>query len=332
MRIFSDIYFYRHPLGANCNVYAFRDGNFIDLIDTGVSKFGILRWLVNQMENDGLSPTQVRKVYHTHYHFDHTQANCYFEKKGRSKGNTVEFFVPEPDIYRTLPTYNLLNSNLKVLLNTLPGLSMDRYNRLVKPFHYFLWPKLISSEIPKNVQALKNDEIVTLGQRKARVIVTGGHTEGHCFYYIDDEDNILVTGDHDAPNEFIVDWGKMIESVKIAEKINPDVVFIGHNPIKKGDRAHDFIFGYRKQFHELIDNIAPIFKPGREVNITKLIDGALGYMKGFQSLRLFTFMRLFIFLRHFQQLGLVSLELREGNVFFARVLEKMENFDLHSIL
>ncbi len=332
MRIFNDIYYYCHPFGANCNVYAFRDGKFIDLIDTGISKLGILRWLIHEMEKDGLSPTQVRKVYHTHCHFDHIQANYYFEKKGDDSGTDVEFFVPKPDIHRLDPNYSLLNSNLKVLLNALPGLSMDRYKRLVKPFHYIFWPKVISYKVPRNIRIVQDGQIVTLGKRKAKVIVTGGHTEGHCFYHIFDGDNILVTGDHDAPNEFIVDWGKMIESVRIAEKINPDVVFIGHNPIKKGDRAHDFIFGYRRQFHELIDKIAPIFKPGREVNISKLIDSAMGYLKGLQSLRLFTFMRLFIFLKHFENLGLLTLELREGNALFARVLPRMEDFDLHSIL
>ena len=332
MRVFEDIYYYCHPIGANCNVYAFKDGPFIDLIDTGISKLGILRWVISQMKKDGLSPSQVRNVFHTHYHFDHIQSNRYFEQKGSANGNHVQFFVPEPDIPRTLPNYSIINSNLKALLEIFPNITMDRYSRLIKPFHYFLWPQLISYKVPKVILPLKNGETVDLGKRKAKVIITGGHTEGHCFFQINDENNILVTGDHDAPNEFIVDWGKMIESVKIAEKINPDVVFIGHNPIRKGDAARDFIFGYRKRFRKLMEKISPIFKPGAKVNISTLIDKSMGYMKGLQSLRLFTFMRLFLFLKYFQKLGLVSLELKDGNLFFARVLNAMENFDLESIL
>ncbi len=53
MQIFEDIYAYVHPQGANCNVYAFKDGKVFDLIDTGVALFGMYKWVIKQMKKTG---------------------------------------------------------------------------------------------------------------------------------------------------------------------------------------------------------------------------------------------------------------------------------------
>ncbi len=312
-KIFDDIYYYIHPVGANCNVYAFTDGNNIDLIDTGIKKLGIVNWLIRSMKKDGLNPANIRKIVHPHYHFDHTQADTYFQEKIIKNGKNTPVYIPTNDLFRSDKEFNLLSWNFNELLERFGESQFSRcFRNYRRAFRLggIMFPKLVDVKTPYTIQELKDGQKIELGKRQAKVFSTGGHTEGHSFLHFYDEDNILYTGDHNALNEFTCDWGKTLESVRLAQRLNPDNVFIGHNAVKLGtERAQDWINSYFTQFEHIFAPIISNFKLNQTINLSNIISKMMGWVVKIKGLYLWANMAVYAIGKHLEELGLGTLHL-----------------------
>ena len=332
MKVFENVFYYRQPIGANCNVYAFKDGADIDLIDTGIDHFRLLEQVWKEMRKDGLDPTHVRNIFHPHYHFDHIQADRSWQeiiaKKKRIKLRSIgsrkdgkdglwkkidgipTVFVTEPDFFRTQPEFNLLQWNYQELRNHFGSIDeMNGQYRGTLFFANFLLYPLVDAKRPFNVEIMKNQTTIPIGNTEARVHITGGHTEGHAFLHFNDENNLLYTGDHDALNEFTCDWNKTLTSVRLAQKLNPDNVFIGHNKVRIGKKsAMGFIDGYFRQFDDIFSSLINHFHAGQELKLTRLIEKMGGWPTNIKGVKLFAHMPLYAICKYMEDMDIGKLE------------------------
>jgi glyoxylase-like metal-dependent hydrolase (beta-lactamase superfamily II) len=330
-KIFDDIYYYKHPIGANANVYVFKDGADLDLIDTGIVKLRIVHNLWKQMRNDGLEPTNVRSIYHPHYHFDHVQADCFFQSKAIRHKNNVKVFVTEPDMFRTSPDFSLVDWNIKALTDQFHSFDMSKYKKLFY-FAKMFFEKLVATPKPDNIEVLKDKQKVHLGKRTANVYITGGHTEGHAFFHFNDEDNILYTGDHDAMNEYSCDWGNILTSVRLGQKLQPDNVFIGHNSVRLGEKkAMGFINGYFDQMEQIFKPMLPKFKQNQVINLSKIIRAMMGWLYKIQGIDFWAHMAIFSIGKYLESLGIGNLIHRNNEMQF-QITTDVRDIDLMRII
>jgi glyoxylase-like metal-dependent hydrolase (beta-lactamase superfamily II) len=300
LKLFDDIYYYRHPQGANCNVYVFRDGPEYDLIDTGISRLRIVDWLWREMRRDGIEPTAVRNIYHAHVHFDHVQSDVFFQTRARRHRGNVKVYCSREDRFRFSPRYRLMGSNVAFLEERFPGMARD-FGGMLWLANVFFEP-LLHCETPSNIHTYADGDTMMIGRRKARVYVTGGHTEGHAFFYFP-EGNILYTGDHDALNEFSCDWGKVLAAAALAERLDPDTVFIGHNAVKQGDNAKRWVRHYFDQFRQYAVPLARVFRGGQTVDVFQLVSKMAGWAGKMGPVALFAVMSVSCILRHLESVG-----------------------------
>jgi glyoxylase-like metal-dependent hydrolase (beta-lactamase superfamily II) len=331
-KLFEDVYYYRHPIGANCNVYVFKDGLDLDVVDPGISRFGIIRNVWKGMLKDGLDPHHVRSIYHTHAHFDHVQADCIFQQKSHYSANPIPVYVPSLDLFRMKPSYNLLETNFGELHNHFPKFSFYHVRKLIYEMQFTLKP-FMHYNIPQNIHSLENGQKITLGKRTGIVYSTGGHTEGHSFIYIPDDINFLLTGDHDALNEFTCNWQHTLESVRLAEKINPDNIGIGHNKARLGNKeAMNFVLSYFNQFDKLFGKLLPHFHKGRTINLTHIAHAELGWISKIGMADLWAHMGIYAICKYFEQLHLGTMDLKPPFVLTFTITEDPENIDLQRII
>ncbi len=331
VQIFRDIFYYPHPLGANCNVYAFKDGQHIDLIDSGVLKLGIVRQVWREMRKDGLDPYQIRKIVHPHYHFDHVQADTFFQRKAQKYGRQIDIWIPGPDRFRASPKFSMLEWNLHDLRQTFPNMDTTHLTALYRKTQGL--KPLIDCPTPENIRTLNNEDLITLGKRKAKVYITGGHTEGHAFLHINDEDNILYTGDHDALNEFTCNWGNTLRSVCLAQELEPDNVFIGHNKVRLGkESAMGFINSYFAQFDDLFAKFLGKLRKGYNLNLTRLARALIGWPSKIQVLDLYAHMAIYVICKHLQALSIGELNLNEDGEMRFLIIQNLEDINLRQTL
>lgn len=332
MRILKDIFAYRHPLNANCVVFVFKDGPDLDFIDTGIARFGWTRRFWKDIQRDGLDPRNIRNIYHCHYHFDHVQSDVYFQIRATRHHNNVSVYIPKPDLFRTAPSYRLLDQNYLELRNHFPEAPLDFLTKVLWPLRYTFEP-IIAAKRPKNIKSLLDGQKIQLGKRTGKVITTGGHTEGHSFIHINDEDNILVTSDHDALNEFTCNWKHTLEAVRIAEKIKPNNVFIGHNQPRIGsERALGFVNSYFGQFDKIFGPIMNMFRPNSTVNLTHIANLMMGWLHKVGPVRMWAHMSIYSICKYFEELKLGQIEIHPPGELVFRITENPEKYDLKHII
>ncbi|MHA1732919.1 MAG: MBL fold metallo-hydrolase [Promethearchaeota archaeon] len=323
VEIFDGVFAYIHPFGANCNVYAFKDpdGPQFDLVDTGLKLPFALRLVLKRMLKDGLDPRNLRDVYHTHGHFDHTQADAYFQRRARDRNPGVRIFCPEHDAFRFDPGFDLVDHSMRELLRYFPA-------RKFREFRQTYWTMklatrtLIRQPPVRRLTPLVDGQVVTLGGRQAQVLTTGGHTEGHSFLRFE-EDRILVVGDCDAPNETTVDFGKITASMLLARDVlaswdarsDEYAILIGHNPVKRGRAALGWAEQYIEQFNQLFSALMGRTSGGATIDVTRLMERLGGYLLKlpFQLVRFFAFTRVFIVLKYLKERGYGSMRLGPGD-------------------
>jgi glyoxylase-like metal-dependent hydrolase (beta-lactamase superfamily II) len=134
----------------------------------------------------------------------------------------------------------------------------------------FLFDSKFSHHIPENLRSVNGGETVVIGTRKAKVIHTGGHTHGHSFYHLPDcPENILVNGDAWCINEFTSDFRKVMNALTVSERLKPDNLLGGHDPLHLGsDHSMKDILASRRRLDDIIRPILELSKPGRVVNAT----------------------------------------------------------------
>lgn len=175
MRLMENLYAYPwQGQGNNCHTYLFADVLRGErphvLIDPGhvVNELGehCLRFLLNQMSLDRISPEEVGLVLNTHSHPDHCQANKALVERSRGEGGIGRALIAlsrEEDEFRRAHGVGML------------GLTAD-----FEPDFY-----------------LKEGELI-LGQGQRKLILQVFHTPGHtpgslCFYW--PRNKVLFTGD-----------------------------------------------------------------------------------------------------------------------------------------
>ncbi|MBD3354255.1 MAG: MBL fold metallo-hydrolase [Candidatus Lokiarchaeota archaeon] len=313
-KILDDIYYFRHPINANCVVFAFLTGNGreFDLIDTGIKKFGIFRTLLKQMRKDGLEPWDVRNVFHTHYHFDHVQCDRLFQQNARRNKNNVVVYAGKPDKYRTKPKFSIIQSNMNYLLAHFQHSAIKSFQLM--PFvGKFLLDPFMKTKTPENIKFYEDQDEFLIGKYKAKVYLTGGHTEGHSFFYFP-EIKALHTGDNNALNEFIVDFSAVIRSMQIARDLNPDMIFIGHNePKTEKQDAYNWINTWFREFEGISDMLIPLIRNDVRINITKIMKAMAGWTFKVEVIRFFAFMQLYVILHYLEMKKYGKIELGKND-------------------
>lgn len=329
-KINDDIFYYRHPLNANCVVFAYLTdyNNEFDLVDTGVKKLGLYRNLLKQMEKDGLNPCNVRNIFHTHVHFDHVQADALFQKFARKRDHDVKVYIPEPDLYRFQQNYSVIEYNIRFLTNYFKRFPTKAFPTMPFIARYLLDP-LLKTPIPKNIRTFEDREEFLLGKCSAKAYITGGHTDGHAFFHIP-ELGILHTGDNDALNEFIVNFSSVIRSMQLANDLEPEMIFIGHNePKQKREDAQNWIDRWFREFDVVLNILKPFMKNSTRFNITRIIEKMAGWAFKLEPVRFMAFMQLFVILRYLEnkKFGTIQLD-RKGKTMYFCTSQDIENTEL----
>jgi glyoxylase-like metal-dependent hydrolase (beta-lactamase superfamily II) len=331
-RIFEDLYYYRNPLNANCVVFVFKEGSSLDFIDTGIARLGLMRRVWQDMHKDGLDPRNIRRIYHCHYHFDHVQSDVFFQQRAVKHNGDVKVYVPRPDLYRTSPNYRLFDINYFELQRHFPETPPDFLLQMLYPLRYLMEP-LLHAKTPENIQILDHNQKIELGKRTGIVYTTGGHTEGHSFIHINDADNILVSSDHDALNEFVCNWGKTLEAVRLAEKIHPDNVLVGHNPPKIGpEKAMGFISSYMTQFDKVFGPVVKLFRLNQTVNLTRIARKMMGYIHHIKPAFMWAHMSLYAICKYFEEVRLGKMRIISPGELVFEILEDPEKIDLLQLI
>ncbi len=330
--IFEDVFAYVHPKGANCNVYAFKEGNSIDLIDSGINKMGVLRWLWREMRKDGLEPRHVREIYHCHVHPDHVDADRIFQKKATKHAGDVKIYYPAPDAHRFSEGFELIQSNFDILLfhfGVFPFPKMP----ISKFITTTLFKSFVSYNVPDNIHQLENNQRVTLGKRKAQVITTGGHTEGHSFLFFGDEDKFLANSDNGCLNEFTSDWRKSVDSIKLAATLEPHNLIGGHDPLKIGDKkASDDFKGQFRRYDNIMRPFLVRAAPGKIVNVSDCAYRRVSWLHRLGLVNFWAHMTVFCIFTYFQEKGLGKLDLNAKGEFIFQITEDHQKFDFFEYL
>ena len=228
IQIITGVYLLSSFLGVGAwgaNVYLLVDDD-LTLVDTGFS--GRADLILEQIEELGYSPSDVKRIIITHHHADHTGGLAALKRA--TQAEVIAHPADAPYIDGTLPQ---------------PGPVRPQW--LSKLLAHFSW--LLATE-PVVVDTLVNDgdELPILGGIK--ILHTPGHTPGSICLYLQSKD-LLIAGDLLAhrfglrlPSRgFTVDIAQEIQSVKRVASLEFDIICFGHGlPIMRN--AHHIVANF----------------------------------------------------------------------------------------
>nr|MDO8115155.1 MBL fold metallo-hydrolase [Candidatus Sigynarchaeota archaeon] len=310
---FDDIFFYRNMLGANCVVYAFlRDDGAIDLLDTGIYYIRpVLSKVLVRMQDDDINFHRVKNIYHTHGHFDHCQADRYIIN--HSMFDVVKVHCPAADMWRLLPGNDARQTAYFVehAARYLPGnfdelFAKSGFGSVRLQFRLFVSKFMRVPPLEKAcLVPLHDGDTVHIGRYKGRVITTGGHSDGHSFFHVADND-MLVIGDHDAVNEITCDYRKIIKASAIIRDLDPNVALVGHQGIPSTraivrQRSAIWFIKFQREV-DLFLKAAERFD--NKLSMTYFLNKILGYSGKIVWLRYWAFQNLFVIAKFAQEEGL----------------------------
>jgi glyoxylase-like metal-dependent hydrolase (beta-lactamase superfamily II) len=327
-KIRDDIFVYVHPKGMNCIVYAFTDGKYLDLVDSGIAKLGVNRGVWNQMKKDGLDPRYVRNIFHCHIHTDHVHADTFFQKNNliyggsensKSSPESIPIRYPDQDFHRYDPTYGVLRQNFTELSDHFPTFPYNKYRGTMWFIRHIFEP-FMQYNIPKSLIPYHDGDKITLGTRQAKVIMTGGHTEGHSFFHINDSDNILVYSDAGVINEFTSDWKAVLKAIIVSQKIDADTVFGGHDTFSDGlEKARQDLAGGRKRMNDVIKPIVDQLKLGEKINATEAARKRVNKLYKIKVVDFWAHMTIYSFCKFLEQLNLGQLSVDPNGIMWFTV-------------
>ncbi len=337
---FDDVFFYRHKLGANCVVYAFKRGDgAIDLIDTGIYYARpVLADVVRCMARDGLDFHHVKGIFHTHGHFDHCQADKWFIE--RSAFDDVKVYCPARDAWRLQRGndarqlgYFLEHMKRYLQLGTDEMLSRGGFGSIAWQFRFFLsrFMKIPPLDAGR-VVPLRNGASVRIGAHEGRVITTGGHSDGHSFFHFPAID-ALVIGDHDAVNELTCDYRNIIKATAIIRDLDPKVCLIGHQGILATREACRAKFDrWFSQFRHVVGMFARAAEIwGGRLPASYFLEKTLGYMRCINWLRYWAFQNLFVMAKFLvdEGIGTLAFDDASGDLVLVASPEAVRDFVDH---
>ncbi len=325
MQIADDIYAYIHPIGANCAIFAFKDGNDVDLVDTGIRWPFILHDVLKKMGKDGIDNRRVRNIFHTHVHFDHIQADRYFQKHAHQHRGNVQVFFPKADGFRFAPHYDTIRSNTTHLLQYFPLAAAEHY-RGVSIEMSLVFNSLLRYRAPANLVPFDTGEELRLGRYKAKAWCTGGHTEGHAILWLPDAPGLIV-GDNDAINEPTCRFSGILESHRIcrdlySRHLSDDLLLLrGHNAALKGAKGREWNNNWFREFAAITAKLLPYFQRQydagtKTIDIGRILRLLTGYLGIIPVVEFFAFMRVFVILKFLQEKGYGTMKFYKNSLWF----------------
>jgi glyoxylase-like metal-dependent hydrolase (beta-lactamase superfamily II) len=226
IQIVTGVYLLSSFLGIGAwgaNVYLLVDDDGLTLVDTGLP--GRADLILEQIEELGYSPSDIKRIIITHHHADHIGSLAALKRA--TQAAVIAHPADAPYIDGTLPQ---------------PGPARPQW--LSEFLARFCW--LWATE-PVAVDMLVNDgdELPVLGGIK--ILHTPGHTLGSICLYLQSKD-LLIAGDLLAhrfglklpARSFTVDIAQEIQSVKRVAGLEFDIIGFGHgSPIM--NNAHQIV-------------------------------------------------------------------------------------------
>lgn len=183
------------------------------VVETGLDKDGLL----------GVDPGSISLILNSHYHIDHTRGNNLF--------SNAQVAIYESEIAPILSREEYLNRN-----------SVDEWEKLmpgsglVSDYRTMVFPDFggnVPLDSGKPVLALHDGQIIDFGRTKAVVLLTPGHTAGHCCFYFPDEDfifcsDICLTRAGPWYGEHLADPAAMMRSIDRLLEIKPKRIVSAH--------------------------------------------------------------------------------------------------------
>lgn len=188
--------------------YLFRDENEWTLIDVGFNYSEARDTWLKVFQELHIAPTQIRKIYLTHFHPDHTGLAGWMQEL---TGATV--YISQTDLDMMNRVWGSNSSQVQKVgemcqQNGVPIKLVDEIKEHMEKLNQHVYPQPTLTQL--------EEKEIELGGKRWEVIETPGHSDGHiCFYQ--KEDQTLLAGDH------------------VLDKITPNVSLwpIGHpNPLK----------------------------------------------------------------------------------------------------
>jgi glyoxylase-like metal-dependent hydrolase (beta-lactamase superfamily II) len=209
-------------IGAwGANVYLLVDDDGLTLVDTGLP--GRADLILEQIEELGYSPSDVKRIIITHHHADHTGSLAALKKA--TQAEIIAHPADAPYIDGTLSQ---------------PGPAGPQWlSRLLACFGW-LWA---TEPVPVNTLVNDGDELPILGG--IQILHTPGHTPGSICLYLQSQ-NLLIAGDLLAnrfglklpAGSFTVDIAQEIRSVKRVAGLEFDIICFGHGSQIMHDANH----------------------------------------------------------------------------------------------
>ncbi|MCC7429796.1 MBL fold metallo-hydrolase [bacterium] len=149
-------------LGCNCSILACEKTNEAIIVDPGDEAEKIIAYV----KQKGL---KVKALLHTHTHVDHIAATKQVKDATNSK---IMMHKGEKWLYENFKTQiEFTKKNWFVDL-------WDNFTEISPVDHFF-----------------EDEEIVTFGEHKIKILHTPGHTEGSSCFQISDKENLIFSGD-----------------------------------------------------------------------------------------------------------------------------------------
>lgn len=143
------------------------------VVETGLDKDGLL----------GVNPESIDLILNSHYHIDHTRGNNLFRN--------AQVAIHESEITPIISKEEYWHRN-----------SLDEWPQLMPEFGLAsnkkeIFPGCGDGDAPldngKPVLPLHDGQIIDFGRTKAEVLLTPGHTAGHCCFYFPAEEFIFCS-------------------------------------------------------------------------------------------------------------------------------------------
>ena len=222
--------------GAGSSTVTVVRGDYLAMIDTGVTPGGAFDDLISRMKADGLDPRDVRLVLFTHAHWDHLNAasriiSC-------SGAETAADAREIPFIEDRRRNFNAFIPGFAEFTKEIFPFPLPVARLLVR----YAWGRQPDLTVSRE---LTNTDRIDIG-REIRAIGLPGHTDGHMGFLIPDA-GVLVTGDLvDFENSRGMDlnnprssYESAVGSIKRAIAIGADILIPGHGePLNGRQRVH----------------------------------------------------------------------------------------------
>ncbi|MBI5844937.1 MAG: MBL fold metallo-hydrolase [Deltaproteobacteria bacterium] len=251
------------PRPGPSNVYLFLGDN-VTLLDTGTAQAaGRLSRALSEL---GLSFSDIDRVVLTHGHIDHYGSAA---KIVRATGGKAQVFAHREDT-DSIQTGQEAKKRTTERFLSLMGVPLPLRLSLISVFLVFL--KM--AETVKVDRFLDDGDMIYLGNHKASVMATPGHTRGSVCLFLE-QDGLLFAGDtvlaHITPNALaMVEDGcdiprrraqdEFYRSLALIEEVCPRVVHPGHG--RAMDDLPEIASMYRTLFSERQEKILDLLNNG----------------------------------------------------------------------